>query len=413
MSEPTAGATRRTRHSRRAHAQPQEHRPHPAAERPDHRHGRQRVGEVLARLRHHLRRRPAALRRVALGIRSAIPRADGETRRGLHRRAFRRPSPSARRTASATPARLSARPPRSTITCACSTLGSAERTAGGCGLEVVRESAEVVARRLAGLPVGTRLIIGFEMPVVAAPRSNGNGAEAADETGEAPPEMLRLPAEPEPNGLGAIEPSGSGGTNGANGSTNGADPIGETLEALRRKGFGRLLLDGRTAVSFDDIEGALLKDRSVLHVVVDRLRVQPDILTRLTDSIETAYGEGGGAAFARRTARRRARGRSARSRTAAPTCSRNGSSAARAASPTRIRSPGCSRSTTRSGPAKRATVSGTSSSSTRSWWCRTRRVRSTTTRSNRGASRTTARTWPISSARPGAAASGWMSRGPT
>ena len=42
--------------------------------------------------------------------------------------------------------------------------------------------------------------------------------------------------------------------------------------ALRRKGFGRLLVDGRAAVSFDDVEVALLKDQSVLHVVVDRLQ---------------------------------------------------------------------------------------------------------------------------------------------
>jgi hypothetical protein len=34
---------------------------------------------------------------------------------------------------------------------------------------VIRETAEVVARRLGELPDGTRLLIGFEMPVVAAP----------------------------------------------------------------------------------------------------------------------------------------------------------------------------------------------------------------------------------------------------
>ncbi|HQL31456.1 MAG TPA: excinuclease ABC subunit UvrA, partial [Thermoanaerobaculales bacterium] len=43
---------------------------------------------------------------------------------------------------------------------------------------------------------------------------------------------------------------------------------------------------------------ARLADREALSVVVDRLKVQPDMMTRLTDSIETAYGEGGGAAFA-------------------------------------------------------------------------------------------------------------------
>src|SRR6266576_3498460 len=35
-----------------------------------------------------------------------------------------------------------------------------------CGREVVRETAEVVAGRLMQLPAGTRLLIGFEMPVV-------------------------------------------------------------------------------------------------------------------------------------------------------------------------------------------------------------------------------------------------------
>src|SRR6516162_976139 len=37
-----------------------------------------------------------------------------------------------------------------------------------CGREVVRETAEVVAGQLAELPSGTRLLIGFDLPVVAA-----------------------------------------------------------------------------------------------------------------------------------------------------------------------------------------------------------------------------------------------------
>ena len=140
--------------------------------------GRERVGQVVARLRHDLRRGAAPLRRVAVGLRPAVPRADGEARRRLDRGHLARPSRSARRTASATRARPSARPPRSTTTCACSTRGSAAPFCRNCGQEVVRESPEVVARRLAALPEGTRLIVGFEMPVVAAPKaSNGNGAD--------------------------------------------------------------------------------------------------------------------------------------------------------------------------------------------------------------------------------------------
>src|SRR5829696_7581102 len=37
-----------------------------------------------------------------------------------------------------------------------------------CGEEVVRETAEVVARRLNALPSGARLLLGFDMPVITS-----------------------------------------------------------------------------------------------------------------------------------------------------------------------------------------------------------------------------------------------------
>src|SRR3954454_9695216 len=40
-----------------------------------------------------------------------------------------------------------------------------------CGKEVVRETAEVVATRLNALAPGTRLLIGFDMPIVAVPEA--------------------------------------------------------------------------------------------------------------------------------------------------------------------------------------------------------------------------------------------------
>jgi excinuclease ABC subunit A len=148
----------------------------------------------------------------------------------------------------------------------------------GCGQPVIRESPEVVARRLAALGEGTRLIIGFDMPVVAGPAASGNG-EVEEEVAEI--------TEAE---HAAVH---------ANGSAQGAgqpDPVTSTLDALRRRGFGRLLIDGR-AVAFEDVSlGATMP--SGLQVVVDRIRLEGDMRARLTDSIETAYLEGGGAAFA-------------------------------------------------------------------------------------------------------------------
>ncbi len=136
-----------------------------------------------------------------------------------------------------------------------------------CGQEVIRETAEVVAKRLAELPAGTRLLLGFSLPVVAM-ASPKAGAEA--ENGDETESEVELPL---------------------------TDPITETVEGLRRRGFARLLLDGK-AVAFDEIERAVLKSRATLEVVVDRLRIEGDLRSRLTDSIETSYREGGGAAFA-------------------------------------------------------------------------------------------------------------------
>ncbi|MBE3095628.1 MAG: excinuclease ABC subunit A, partial [Planctomycetes bacterium] len=159
----------------------------------------------------------------------------------------------------------------------------------GCGQPVVRESPEVVAERLAALPEGTRLIIGFDMPVVAGPAAaSGNGSDAAEEVAEIAEVETALPL--------AIDQA----------QQNGAiDPVAATLDALRRRGFGRILVDGQ-AVGFEEIDQGLgsgngrvrLTDRSTLQVVVDRIRVESDVRGRLTDSVETAYREGGGAAFA-------------------------------------------------------------------------------------------------------------------
>src|SRR5438445_246807 len=95
-----------------------------------------------------------------------------------------------------------------------------------CGQEVTRETAEVVARRLGELPPGTRVLIGFEMPVVPMP------AELqAPDADEAVSEQAVEAAVERPRVRGEL--------------ASVPDQIGETLNLLRRRGYGRLLIDDR------------------------------------------------------------------------------------------------------------------------------------------------------------------------
>ena len=150
----------------------------------------------------------------------------------------------------------------------------------GCGRDVIRETAEVVARRLGELPEGARILVGFDMPIMSdtplgrAPESEDDETTVAEE-----PDRDEEAAPPQPDLPGLI------------------DPVAETIAALRRKGFGRLYVDGQT-VNLEDVDPASLKERGTLQVIVDRLKIEGDLRARLTDSIETAYVEGGGAAFA-------------------------------------------------------------------------------------------------------------------
>jgi excinuclease ABC subunit A len=146
-----------------------------------------------------------------------------------------------------------------------------------CGKEVIRETPEVVAARLSALPDGARLLIGFDMPIVAAGPLESREAEPEEE--EVVGDAVEPEAAPQPDLPDLV------------------DPVAETLAALRRKGFGRLYIDGQT-VNLEDVETAELRDRGTLQVIVDRVKVDAEIRARLTDSIETAYSEGGGAAFA-------------------------------------------------------------------------------------------------------------------
>jgi excinuclease ABC subunit A len=145
-----------------------------------------------------------------------------------------------------------------------------------CGRPVERESPDVVADALLSLAPGTRLLIGFDYPIVKLRMSDRQEVVEGDDDVELTNGAGELPLESAP-----------------------ADPFAETLEMLRRRGFGRLLLDGRT-VSFEDALASPngLREAASLAIIVDRIKSGGEVRARLIDSIETSFHEGEGSAFA-------------------------------------------------------------------------------------------------------------------
>jgi excinuclease ABC subunit A len=181
-----------------------------------------------------------------------------------------------------------------------------------CGREVVRETAEVVARQLGELPPGTRLLIGFDLPVLDASVPSAETIEV-DELAEQTDDEAAIGLRPI-DGLRVVPSTDEGRQAQAERepaqSEREAKPsrkaqadradqaVAATIAGLRKKGFARLLVDG-AAVGIEDVDPASLRDRAVLQVVVDRIQMSADDLRqRLTDSIEMAYLEGGGSAWA-------------------------------------------------------------------------------------------------------------------
>ena len=131
-----------------------------------------------------------------------------------------------------------------------------------CGQPVARETAEVVASRLLALPEGTRLLIGYELPLMdfrdAPPDDAGespDGEPDALATG-VPPASAPVP----PRAVTPVSSAASGSAVSA--SDSASAPV---LDSLRRKGFGRLLM-GDSAVSFDDLPADALRGLGAVAV---------------------------------------------------------------------------------------------------------------------------------------------------
>ena len=133
------------------------------------------------------------------------------------------------------------------------------------------------------------------------------------------------------------------------------------FQDLLKKGFQRVKVNGE----FHDLDAPPELDKKYRHnidVVVDRIVVREGLETRLADSLRTALDLADGIAILE-TAPAAEEPEGARSRGGSP--SRRISPARSRASPSPRSSRGCSRSTRRSAPARPATGSGSSCSSTR------------------------------------------------
>ena len=272
---------RTSRRPRRSHAQPEGRRRHPAHRRVDRRHRRQRVGQVLARLRHDLRRGPAALRGVAVGLRAAVPRADGEARRRPDRGHLpgdrdppeeQHPQPAIDRGHHHGDPRLHA--------------------------------PAVGARRQDALPAaaGTRSR--------AKPPTSWRGAWPPCRRGRgcwwgSRCRSSRVPDQPpaadlEEGDSGEAEPAERNGNGSA--SSAATERSARRSRACRGAGSGGCWSTARPSAS-RTWTWPRWRGRAAIQVVVDRIQIDGEARARLADSIETAYREGGGAAFALQLAR--------------------------------------------------------------------------------------------------------------
>ncbi|MEO8070619.1 MAG: excinuclease ABC subunit UvrA [Acidobacteriota bacterium] len=155
-----------------------------------------------------------------------------------------------------------------------------------CGREVEREAPDLVAKRLAKLAEGTRLLIGFDRALSGAPVLERRDDEPDDDANAGD----RLPLGSDGGDDGERVPGVPAPTE---------DPVATTLDQLRKRGFARLLVGGRI-VTLDEAAAApeALRGASTVAVILDRVRVGADVQSRLAESIETAFHEGDASAFA-------------------------------------------------------------------------------------------------------------------
>src|SRR5262249_37556190 len=216
----------------RPRAQPQERRSRDPTRPAGGDHRPLRVGQVLARFRHHLRPGPAPLRGGPLGLRPAVHGADGEAGRRLDRGSV---------AGHLDRAEDASRNPRSTVgtvTEIYDYLRVLYARVGTphcpkCGQVIAAQTVQQMVDRALTLPAGSRI-------AVLAPIVRGRKGEYR-----------------------------------------------KLFFDLRRQGYSRVRVNGAVRELAEEIELDKNKKHTI-EVVVDRLVVKPAIAARLADSLETA-----------------------------------------------------------------------------------------------------------------------------
>ena len=145
------------------------------------------------------------------------------------------------------------------------------------------------------------------------------------------------------------------------------------LAELQRKGFTRVKVDGKL-YEIGEVPSLNRKIKHEIEAVVDRIVVRDGIAPRLADSFETALALSDGVVYAENADAKAANAR----------CFPRASPVRSPALPSRKSSRGCSASTRRTAPVRRAMASAPKRSSIPRWWCRTNGCRWRMVRSRRG-----------------------------
>jgi len=131
-----------------------------------------------------------------------------------------------------------------------------------CGAEVKRDSPDEIAAKVLAVPAGRRFYVLYRLQIAQPQPAAGAKRVPKKKSGEVPQDALR-----------------------------------NALLDLQRRGFNRLLQFGKVH-EFSSPETLLDVDfAKPVYVLVDRLVVGPDSRSRLIDSIEICYREGGGEAI--------------------------------------------------------------------------------------------------------------------